>query len=208
MPQKCIETSLRRDGCDRTRPVRWLASVEAKPSKGGPEFLGPACASWYRVPGLPAYPPLSFSAAKWCYPHSQGEAGRAPRPYSRGMHDFRQLKVWQLSRELAVATDAITRKFPRADRGVVGGQLRRAALSVPANIAEGCGKSSRKDTVRFLQIALGSAKETENHVLIASDLHYLPPKAEEELLSRIHSIQRMLIGLMRNLPDEALPSWS
>jgi four helix bundle protein len=123
------------------------------------------------------------------------------------MHDFRQLKVWQLSRELAVATDAVTRKFPRADRGVVAGQLRRAALSVPANIAEGCGKSSRKDTVRFLQIALGSAKETENHLLIASDLHYLHPKAREEMLSKIHSIQRMLIGLMRNLPKEAPNYW-
>ena len=123
------------------------------------------------------------------------------------MHDFRRLKVWQLSRELAVAADDLTRRFPRADRGIVGGQLRRAALSIPANIAEGCGKSSRKDTVRFLQIALGSAKETENHLLIASDLHYLHPKAREELLSRIHSIQRMLIGLMRNLPNEAPNSW-
>ena len=76
------------------------------------------------------------------------------------------------------------------------------ALSVPANIAEGCGKSSRKDTVRFLQIALGSAKETENHLLIASDLHYLHPKECEEMLAKIHSIQRMLIGLVRNLPSE------
>ena len=118
------------------------------------------------------------------------------------MHDFRRLKVWHLARELAVATDAITRHFPRADRGIVAGQLRRAALSVPANIAEGCGKSSRKDTVRFLQIALGSAKETENHLLIASDLHYLHPKECEEMLAKIHSIQRMLIGLVRNLPSE------
>src|SRR5690242_7670480 len=112
------------------------------------------------------------------------------------MHDFRRLKVWQLSREVAVAVDDLSRRFPRADHGVVGGQLRRAALSVPANIAEGCGKSSRKDTVRFLQIALGSAKETENHVLIADDLHYLHPKARDDLLGKIHSIQRMLIGLM------------
>ena len=118
------------------------------------------------------------------------------------MHDFRRLKVWQLSRELAVTTDTITRHFPRADRGVVSGQLRRAALSVPANIAEGCGKSSRRETVRFLQIALASAKETENHLLIASDLRYLHPKAREEMLSKIFSIQRMLVGLIRNLPGE------
>ena len=96
-----------------------------------------------------------------------------------------------------------TRPCRHPEPGVVAGQLRRAALSVPANIAEGCGKSSRKDTVRFLEIALGSAKEAENHFLIASDLHYLHPKAREEMLSAIHSIQRMLIGLMRNLPGEA-----
>ena len=119
------------------------------------------------------------------------------------MHDFRRLKVWQLARELAVATDDLTRRFPRTDRGVVAGQLRRAALSVPANIAEGCGKSSRRETVRFFQIALGSAKETENHILIASDLRYLHPKAREELLASNHSVQRMLIGLIRNLPGEA-----
>ena len=118
------------------------------------------------------------------------------------MHDFRRLKVWQLSRELAVTADTITRQFPRSDRGVVSGQLRRAALSVPSNIAEGCGKSSRRETVRFLQIALASAKETENHLLIASDLRYLHPKAREELLSKVFSIQRMLVGLIRNLPEE------
>jgi four helix bundle protein len=122
------------------------------------------------------------------------------------MHDFRRLKVWQLSRELAVATDDLSRRFPRADHGVVGGQLRRAALSVPANIAEGCGKSSRKETVRFLQIALGSAKEAENHILIASDLRYLHPRAREEMLAKIHSIQRMLVGLIRNLPLEGTKS--
>lgn len=118
------------------------------------------------------------------------------------MHDFRRLKVWQLSRELAVTADDLTRRFPRADRGVVGGQLRRAALSVPANIAEGSGKGSRKETVRFLQIALGSAKETENHILVAGDLHYLHPRAREEMLAKIFSIQRMLVGLIRNLPNE------
>jgi len=123
------------------------------------------------------------------------------------MHDFRRLKVWQLSRELAVAIDTISRHFPRSDRGVVSGQLRRAALSVPANIAEGCGKSSRKETVRFLQIALASAKETENHLLIASDLGYLHAKSREELLAKIFSIQRMLVGLIRNLPDESPDRW-
>ena len=116
------------------------------------------------------------------------------------MHDFRRLHVWQQSRELAVALNAVTRTFPRADRSVVGGQLRRSALSVPANIAEGCGKSSRKETIRFLEIASGSAMETENHLLIAGDLGYLTPKACEGYTGSAIAIQRMLRSLIRNLP--------
>lgn len=118
-----------------------------------------------------------------------------------GMHDFRQLKVWQRSRELAIVIDTLTRKFPRADRGVVAGQLRRAVLSIPANIAEGCGKSSRRETIRFLQIASGSAREAESHLMIAADLGYVPPHAREELLGNVKSIQRMLIGLMKTIPE-------
>ena len=116
------------------------------------------------------------------------------------MHDFRRLQVWQQSRELAVELDAIVRKFPRSDGGVVGGQLHRAALSIPANIAEGCGKSSRKETLRFLQIGCGSATETENHVLLAGDLKYIEPRECENLLGKVKSIQRMLKGLMAKLP--------
>jgi four helix bundle protein len=116
------------------------------------------------------------------------------------MHDFRQLQVWQRSRQLAVALDAVTRTFPRSDHGVVGGQLRRAALSIPANIAEGCGKSSRRETIRFLEIACGSARETENHLLIAADLGYMRVSACEQFSGDIKSIQRMLAGLISKLP--------
>jgi four helix bundle protein len=117
------------------------------------------------------------------------------------MHDFRKLQVWQRARELAVSLEHVTRRFPRSDHGVVASQLRRAALSIPANIAEGCGKSSRKETVRFLQIAAGSAHEVENHLLIASDLGYVPAPLREQKLSELKTIQRMLGALMRKLPN-------
>src|SRR3954469_2494631 len=117
------------------------------------------------------------------------------------MHDFKRLQVWQKARELAVAIDELTRTFPRDDRGVVAGQLRRSALSIPSNIAEGCGKSSRKECVRFLQIALGSAKETENHLLIAADLRYITTGTREKQIGEVTSIQRMLAGLMRNMSE-------
>ncbi|HEY2066908.1 MAG TPA: four helix bundle protein [Gemmatimonadaceae bacterium] len=116
------------------------------------------------------------------------------------MHDFRRLVVWQRSRELAIDVDALTKSFPRADRGVVGGQLRRAALSIAANVAEGCGKSSRKEAVRFLQIASGSAHETEHHLIIAADLGYLPARTREKLTADTKAIQRMLVALIAKLP--------
>ena len=82
-------------------------------------------------------------------------------------------------------------------------QLRRAALSVSANIAEGCGKGSRRETIRYFQIACGSAAETKNHLLIATELHYLAAAVSDELLGQATIIQRMLHKLMKNLPAEA-----
>ena len=132
--------------------------------------------------------------------HSDGGASCARQGQLGRMHDFRRLHVWQRSREFAVAISKLTRGFPRSDHGVVAAQLRRAALSIPANIAEGCGKSSRKDVVRFLQIASASALEVENHLLIASDLGYLSAKAAQHSLGEIQAIQRMLAGLSRRVP--------
>jgi four helix bundle protein len=117
------------------------------------------------------------------------------------VHNFRRLTVWQRSRELALVADVLARKFPRSDRGVVANQLRRAALSIPANIAEGCGKSSRKEVIRFLQIASGSARETEHHLLMAADLGYLPNQTYERLAAEVKAIERMLAGLIARLPQ-------
>src|SRR4051812_41969545 len=115
------------------------------------------------------------------------------------MHDFKRLRVWERSCELVLAAEQTCRAFPRSDRGIVSSQLRRAVLSIPANIAEGCGKSSRKETLRFLQIAAGSAKEAESHVLVAFRLGYFPEESRAELLERLDAIQRMLNRLMKNL---------
>ena len=116
------------------------------------------------------------------------------------MHDFKRLQVWHRAREFAVAIDDAVAHFPRGDHGVIGRQLRRAAMSIPTNIAEGCGKSARRETVRFLQIASGSTTEVENHLILASDLRYLSIVQSERLLDDIRSIERMLRALMQKLP--------
>jgi four helix bundle protein len=117
------------------------------------------------------------------------------------MHDFRWLLVWQRARELFVAVDRLTKTFPRSDRGVVASQLRRAAISIASNISEGCGKNSFKETVRFLEIVAGSVAETENHLLLATDLGYVHPKQSEALLDQVGSIRRMLCRLRKNLAE-------
>lgn len=119
------------------------------------------------------------------------------------MHDFRRLDVWQRARELFVVIDRLTRTFPRSDHGTLAGQLRRSALSIAANIAEGCGKSSPKETVRFLQIAAGSATETESHILLAADLDYLNSKSSEALLDQVVAIRKMLFRLTKTFSDRA-----
>lgn len=121
-------------------------------------------------------------------------------PHTSGVHDFRKLFVWQQARSLATDIHALARSFPRADRQVIASQLRRSALSIAANIAEGCGKSSRAETIRLLQIAAGSAAETEHHLIIAGDLGYISSRASEDLTSRAIAIRRMLRALSQNLP--------
>ena len=116
------------------------------------------------------------------------------------MHDFRRLEVWRRARDLVVAVDGAIRGFPRSDRGLVAAQLRRAVLSIPANIAEGCGRNSRAETIRFLRIASGSAAEAESHLEIAAAMRYLNTPDHEALIRDLTAIERMLFRLIQNLP--------
>ncbi len=108
------------------------------------------------------------------------------------MHDFRDLKVWTRAHELTVGIYRATREFPREELFGLTSQLRRAASSIGANIAEGCGRRSDGDLTRFLHIARGSAVELENHVLLARDLDYVAASKCNEFVKRADEIQRML----------------
>jgi four helix bundle protein len=89
------------------------------------------------------------------------------------MQDFRKLRVWQLNRELTVEIYKATADFPRDERFGLTSQTRSAVVSVGANIAEECGRGSRADTLRFLQIAMGSSVELLHHLITSSDLGFL-----------------------------------
>src|SRR5215831_641834 len=90
------------------------------------------------------------------------------------MKDFRELRVWGKAHEMALACYRLTAEFPRAELFGLTSQIRRCGSSIPANIAEGCGRLGNTELHRFLQIACGSASELEYHLLLAKDLGYLP----------------------------------
>ena len=93
------------------------------------------------------------------------------------MKDFRQLKVWDKSHELALSIYRATKDFPKEELYGLTSQIRRASMSIPTNIAEGCGRNTDADFARFLQMAMGSASETEYHLLLAH-AHITPENAE------------------------------
>ena len=111
------------------------------------------------------------------------------------MQDFKKLEVWKRSHSLTLEIYKVTGTFPRSELYGLTSQIRRSASSVPANIAEGCGRYGNAELTRFLHISMGSASELEYHILLAHDLKYLTAEAYEEISGRLIEIKRMLTGL-------------
>ncbi len=120
------------------------------------------------------------------------------------MEDFKNLKVWAKAHQLTLAIYQATRKFPREEMFGLISQIRRAAASVGANIAEGCGRRSDPEMKRFVQIARGSANELEYHLMLAKDLKYLTEDEFKDFESKILEIQRMLASLVQRLQRPVL----
>lgn len=111
------------------------------------------------------------------------------------MQDFRNLKVWHKAHALTLDIYRATQAYPRCESFGLTSQTRRAAASVPANLAEGCGRDSSAEYRRHVQIALGSANELEYHLLLGHDLSYLSDTIHLTLQSQVQEVKRMLTGL-------------
>ena len=122
------------------------------------------------------------------------------------MQDFRKLSVWQRANALALVVHRVTGTIPRRDNAGVISQLRRAALSISANIAEGCGRESNRDLARFLQISAGSASEVENHLQFCADAALISRADFVECQSEVVQIRRMLIGLLKSVRARPHPT--
>ena len=116
----------------------------------------------------------------------------------RSVQDFRKLQVWQKAHELALSAYRATLRSPRV-HSALASQVRRAAISIPANIAEGCGRDSRLELARFLRIAAASSSELEYHLQLARDVGLFDGGLHEALDRRTREVRRMLVALVGTL---------
>src|SRR5437764_6011008 len=115
------------------------------------------------------------------------------------VQNFKTLKVWEKSHELTLAVYKATANFPKDEVYGLTSQIRRACASIPANIAEGCGRKGDAEFGRFLQIAMGSACELEYHLLLAHDLSFITSAHYERLSEDVTEVKRMLTSLLQKL---------
>ena len=115
------------------------------------------------------------------------------------MKDFRKLQVWEKAHQLALTLYPVTASFPRDETYGLASQIRRAASSIPSNIAEGCGREGDAELSRFCTIARGSASELEYQILLARDLKLIQPPDYEQLAERTTEIKPMLTVLVQKL---------
>ena len=118
------------------------------------------------------------------------------------MQDFKKLEVWKLSFELGKKIYKITSNFPKEEIYSLTSQLRRCSLSISANIAEGTGRNTDKDFLRFLYISMGSLRECENFTLMSKDFNYISQKEFIELISDIQIIGARLGSLIKTIRQD------
>ena len=119
------------------------------------------------------------------------------------MGDFRKLKVWKAAQHLTLLIYRSTARFPDSERYGLTSQMRRAANSISANLAEGCGRTGDREQARFARIAAGSAAELESHLFLARRLRLLAPLKADALLRETVSIRRRLYRLLNYLAGKS-----
>jgi len=115
------------------------------------------------------------------------------------MQDYRKLKVFEKADGLVIAICQVTGAFPRNELYGLTSQIRRASVSIPANIVEGCGRSSNAEFCQFLQISLGSAQELEYYIHLAAELKLLNKPDSVKLGDQSAEVKSMLIALIKRI---------
>lgn len=130
----------------------------------------------------------------------RGHRGRVCRQVGE-VGDFKKLDAWRRSQKLVACIYRLTDRFPSAERYGLSSQMRRAAISVSANLAEGCGRQGDVELRRFVRISLGSLSELECELLLGADLGFIEPRACQTICTEVRFIRRMLQRLHQALPS-------
>ena len=115
------------------------------------------------------------------------------------MVNYKNYKVWQKSHSLVFEIYKVMNDFPKEEKFNLTSQIRRATLSIPTNIAEGCGRETQKELIRFLYISSGSAHELDYLILVSSELNIIQKEKATFLLSEIDQIKKMLAALIKKI---------
>ncbi|MCF7906260.1 four helix bundle protein [Candidatus Gracilibacteria bacterium] len=113
--------------------------------------------------------------------------------------NYKELKIWQKGFQLALSIYEITKNFPSKERFGIIDQMRRSAVSIPSNIAEGAGRKANKDFSRFCSIAQGSCNELETQTLLAKELKYMTPEESCNIQEKITEISKMIHSFQKKL---------
>ena len=117
------------------------------------------------------------------------------------MHNYKQLEIWKLSRNFSVPIYKLTATFPESEKFGLISQLRRASISVPSNIAEGSGRNSDKDFIKFLQYAVGSCREIDTQLLISCDLNFATEQNIQRLTAELKKVMGMISNFIQKLKE-------
>ena len=116
--------------------------------------------------------------------------------------NYSDLIAWQKATDLAEAVYEATKSFPKEEIYCITSQMRRAAISVPSNIAEGQGRRARREFVRFLAIAHGSLRELETQIILSARFRYMSSTEKEGLLTRASQVGRLITGLAKSMTTD------
>ena len=123
---------------------------------------------------------------------------------SEMLKNYKELKVWQKSYRLCLEAYKMTAQFPKEEKFGLISQIRRSVVSVPSNIAEGYGRKTTADYIKFLYIAYGSNCELETQIMLSGDLNFLEGDKVKIIIDEIHGVERMLKALIKSLERKHL----
>ena len=114
-------------------------------------------------------------------------------------HNFREIKIWQEALVIVKEVYAFTSNLPKEEKYGITSQINRSAVSIPSNIAEGSGRNSNKDFMRFLDISISSSFELETQILLAKELSFITEEKMTLMLEKLAEVQKLIFGFQKTL---------